>query len=129
MRKLLIVGLCLIVGACATFEGKTPQQRVFGAENDFSALLKGVRPFMKLPICQEGQTLLLDNCATQEAKQQVYKAEVDTRTVLYGAENTVRTVSSDAKALEIAANAAVNAVAAFKAILDNRGVTSWTPSQ
>lgn len=125
MKRFIAIGLILLVSACATVAGKTAQQRVFGLEKDFSALMVGIKPYMALPACMEGQTLLVDNCSDKNSKAAIAAGAVDAWSAIKAAENTVRALPDGSSVADTAIVAAVNAVSAFRAILDNNGVAKW----
>lgn len=108
-------GLMLTLSAC----GQSPQQIMYEVRSGYDAtVLAPAVSYAKLPPCQEGGSAV---CKDAAVLAKIKKADADAKAVLDAAENTVRT-SQDATQINVAIQAAKDAVVAVQSILNNHNI-------
>lgn len=120
MKYLAIIGL-LVLGACASFEAETPEQRVFAAKADYLVPLRVANAYESLPRCADGAKVT-DACSRPNVVDIIRRAEKAADAALDSAETIVRDPNQSTATLALAATAAEEAVKVFRQILTDNGV-------
>ena len=111
IKKLLLPILTIVLVGCASFEAKTPTQRVFAVQADFTGVLAAAVAYESQPRCVAGQTFI-NGCSDQKIVDILRAAYKDAFAAIKAAQDVARTpgVSDSKITLAIAtATAAVNA--------------------
>ena len=122
MRMLIAAVLLLLTAACATGRAETWQQRVYGLQADYDAVLAAAVAYESLPRCAAGQSLPEVQCSDPEVVGHLRTADDAAAAALQAAQQTVRAPGAEESAVLLAVTAAANAVGALQGILTGHGV-------
>lgn len=117
MKKL--IPLLFLLASCASTVGTTAQQRVFGAQADYTALLAVAVVYESQPRCL---TPAIQPCSDIGVVNEIRRADRDARVALDSAMAIVRTPGITESTAALAVSAAINGVKALSDILKNRGI-------
>jgi hypothetical protein len=121
-RILCVIALALSLGGClASFQAKTPSQRVFAAKADYIVPLRAATAYESLPRCANGAKLT-EACSRPVVVDIIRRADKAADAALDSAELVVRDPNQSQETLALAASAAEQAVKVFRKILTDNGV-------
>ena len=114
------IALSVLVAACTLPLAETPAQVVFGAKNDYRALLTVMVEYESLPRCTGGEIAL--SCSDPEVVDLIRRADNHASTVLNGAEELVTSPGISEGSAAIAVESAQTAVRVLTQILVDEGL-------
>lgn len=122
MKKLYIIALCLVLGACATFKNPVTRDRLGNIESAYGIALSAAVGYRNLRLCARNETSSLNNiCAQRDIVLRLQASDRVAQVALRNARTFVKN-HPFLDAFDVI-NAAQQAVSSFQAISYNYGIT------
>ena len=122
MRKFLVIGIALLLGACASaISGQSPASRVYAAQADYNVLLSAAVRYVELPRCEQPAAPAL--CSKASVVAEIRKADAAAAAAMTAARDFVRAPGATEAGASKYLSAALQAIGALRTILATYGVT------
>lgn len=123
MRKLIVLGALLLLGACASaISNQSAASRVYAAQADYNVLLSAAVRYVELPRCEQPAAPAL--CSKTSVVGEIRKADAAAGAAMRAAQDFVRSPGATEAGASKYLSAALQAIGALRTILATYGVTT-----